>query len=41
MKAFEEFERRFARLPEREQRLVGEDKVMLFVKPSGTGGHRN
>ena len=26
-----EFGRHFARLPEREQRLVGADKVLLFV----------
>ena len=32
MKAFKEFERCFTRLPEREQRLVGVDKVQLFVK---------
>ena len=32
MKAFEEFEQRFTRLLEREQRLVGEDKVRLFVR---------
>ena len=32
MKAFKEFERRFARLPEREQRLMGADKVLLFVR---------
>ena len=31
-KAFQEFGRRFARLPEREQRLVGADKVLLFVR---------
>ena len=31
-KAFREFGRRFARLPEREQRLVGADKVLLFVR---------
>ena len=32
MKAFKEFERRFTRLPEWEQRLVGKDKVLLFVR---------
>ena len=31
-KAFQEFGRRFARLPEREQRLVGADKVLLFIR---------
>jgi hypothetical protein len=31
-KALQEFERRFAQLPEREQRLVGTDKIMLFVR---------
>ena len=31
-KAFKEFERRFTRLPEREQRSVGADKVLLFVR---------
>ena len=31
-KVFQEFGRRFARLPEREQRLVGADKVLLFVR---------
>ena len=31
-KAFREVERCFARLPEREQRLVGADKVLLFVR---------
>ena len=31
-KAFREFERCFARLPEREQRLVGADKVLLFMR---------
>ena len=30
--AFLEFEHRFARLSEREQRLVGEDKVLMFVR---------
>ena len=30
--AFLDFERRFSKLSEREQRLVGVDKVMLFVK---------
>ena len=33
MKAFKEFKRHFARLPEREQRLLGADKVLLFVRP--------
>ena len=32
MKAFKEFERRFTQLPEREQRSVGVDKVLLFVR---------
>ena len=32
MKAFLEFERRLARLLEREQTLVRVDKVLLFVK---------
>ena len=32
MKAFLEFERRFAQLPELEQRLVRVDNVLLFVK---------
>ena len=31
-KAFHEFGRRLAQLPEREQRLVGADKVLLFVR---------
>ena len=31
-KVFQEFEWRFARLPEREQRLVGADKVLLFIR---------
>ena len=31
-KAFPEFGWRFARLPKREQRLVGVDKVLLFVR---------
>jgi hypothetical protein len=31
-KTFEEFGRRFARLLEREQRLVGADEVRLFVR---------
>ena len=31
MKAFLEFERRLARLPKREQRMVGVDKVFLYV----------
>ena len=31
-KAFQEFGRRFARPPEREERLVGADKVLLFVR---------
>ena len=31
-KAFQDFGRRFTRLPEREQRLVGADKVLLFVR---------
>ena len=30
--AFRKFQRRFARLPEWEQRLVGADKVLLFVR---------
>ena len=34
-KVFLEFERRFARLLEREQRLVGANKVLLFVRSIG------
>ena len=32
--AFLEFKHRFAQLSEREQRLVGEDKVLMFVRSS-------
>ena len=32
MNAFLQFEQRFARLPEREQRLVGAEKFLLFVR---------
>ena len=39
-KAFQDFGRRFTRLPEREQRLVGADKVLLFVRtPREDGGY--
>ena len=31
-KAFQEFERRFTRVPKREQRLVGMDNVLLFIR---------
>ena len=41
VKAFQEFGRRFARLPVREQRLVGADKVLLFVRSIDRAERRN